>query len=223
MVIRQVKNDITIKHLTVGHEKVVHTSRVRPFLGNQADAFELSKLDYHQWTISSINYWTGNVHQRQSLLFNVTFEDGETLDLPFSNDLSESRNFEEFIATQPLLMPLLTTAAKAKQDAATVRKLIITAYQPGDTFYVDLRYYDGTQAMWFDSLGLPPTGDRYMVKGVIQQLTSHGRKAIATIPVYDSRISLDGWDLALYCAESLEDNILVTSDMLRQYPQLLSS
>ena len=223
MVIRQVKNDITIKHLTVGHEKVVHTSRVRPFLGNQADAFELSKLDYHQWTIASINYWTGNVHQRQSLLFNVTFEDGETLDLPFSNDLSESRNFEEFVATQPLLMPLLTTAAKAKQDAATVRKLIITAYQPGDTLYVDLRYYDGTQAMWFDSLGLPPTGDRYMVKGVIQQLTSHGRKAIATIPVYDSRISLDGWDLALYCAESLEDNILVTSDMLRQYPQLLSS
>jgi hypothetical protein len=219
-VIQQVKNDITLRHLAIGHERVVHTSRVRPFFGSVENGLELAKLDYHQWDIRTINHWTGNIYHRKSLLFNVTFEDGETVELPFTNDLSESINFEEFVSGQPLLRPLLVTAIKAKKEAIDIRKLFITSYQPGDTIFMDLRLYDGTDAVWFDSLNLPFTSRRYMVKGVVDKLTNGGRKLKAKIGLFDSIVTLDSWDLGLYCSESIGDNILVDIEHLTLYPQI---
>ena len=219
-VIQQVKNDVTLRHLAIGHERVVHTSRVKPFFGSVENALELAKLDYHQWGIRTINHWTGNIYHRKSLLFNVTFEDGESVDLPFTNDLSESKNFEEFVSSQPLLRPLLVTAVKAKKEAVDIRKLVITSYQPGDVFFMDLRFYDGTNAVWFDTLNLPLTSRRYMIGGVIDKLTNGGRKVRAKIGLFDGIVTLDSWDLTLYCSETIGDNILVTTEYLTLYPQI---
>ena len=219
-VVQQVKNDVTIKHLAIGEERVVHISRVRPYFGDEGQALDLAKLDYNQMTIKSINYWSGNIYHRQSLLFNVTFDDDESVDLRYSNDLSSSINFEEYVSTQPLLKPLLGTAAQMKKDQLAARKLVITSYQPGDTLFLDLRYYDLESSMWFDSLGLPPCSARYMVEGKVFKLSNTGRKIYVKVSIYDRTIALDSWDIQLYCSDQLEDNFLVTKEWFKAYTRL---
>lgn len=219
-VIKQVKNDVTVRHLAIGQEKVVHISRVRPYFGDEDQALELAKLDYNQMTIKSINYWSGNIYHRHSLLFNVTFEDSETVDLRFTRDLSDSVNFEEFVSTQPMLQPLLGTAVKMKKDQLAARKLVITMYQPRDKLYVDLRYYDQESSMWFDSLGLPPSSARYMTEGEVIKLNNSGKKIYVSIGIYNSTIALDWWDIQLYCSDQLDGNFNVTKDWFTTYPRL---
>jgi hypothetical protein len=109
---------------------------------------------------------------------------------------------------------------KAKKEAIDIRKLVITSYQPGDVIFMDLRFYDGTDAVWFDSLNLPFTSRRYMVKGVVDKLTNGGRKLKAKIGLFDGIVTLDSWDLGLYCSESIGDNILVDTEYLTLYPQI---
>jgi len=180
-VVQQVKNDVTIKHLAISQEKVVHVSRLRPYFGDEAQAIELSKLDYNQITIKSINYWTGNMYVRASLQFNVTFEDDETLNLLFTKDLSDSLNFEQFVSTQQLLKPLLGTVAEMKKNRLNARKLAITTYQPQDKVYIDLRYYDGETSVWFNSIGLPNSISPYVVEGLVVGTSKNNKKCMSLL------------------------------------------
>ena len=209
-VVRQSKNDITVRHLAVDHERVIHTSRVRPYIGLPQAALELAKLDYNQWTIKSINYWAGNVHHRSTLTFNVTFEDGDTVDLPFTADLAQSVNFEQYVAEQPGLAPLLFSSVEAKRRATQARKLAITVLQPGDVIFLDLRYYDGSTSQWFDSLLLPPTNLRYMVEGRVTHMMRGGKQLMASVMIYGSTVTLDNVDIDLYSDRLLGNNILLT-------------
>ena len=219
-VVSQRSNDVTIKHLAIAQEKVVHVSRLRPFFGDEEEALELAKLDYNQYKIVSINYWYGNMYVRRSLRFNVTFEDGTTVDIPFTSDFSSSINFEQYVSTQPLLLPLLVTAAEQKKNQIAARKLVITACQPGERIYIDLRYFDQESMLFFDSIGLPHINNSYVVEGRVTRSSKNGRKVNVKLVMFKTEIALDWWDLQRYAFSESEGSILVTKEWFKQYPML---
>ena len=101
----QYKNDITCSHLVHGGTSVLHTGRCVPFIGTSSDAERIAMLDDNQYLIISINFYTGNPFVRQSMTFNVTFDDG-TISMPYSNDLATSQQFVHYITTIAELYPL---------------------------------------------------------------------------------------------------------------------
>ena len=48
-VIQQIKNDVTLRHLAIGHERIVHVSRVKPFFGSVDDALGHSQYQSLGW------------------------------------------------------------------------------------------------------------------------------------------------------------------------------
>ena len=151
-VISQVKNDVRAKHLAIHSEKVFHVERLKPFFGTFEQALQLARHDHHQFMISSINSFTGNPFVRTSMTFNVTLE-GETTDMPYSDDLAQSQQFEQYVLANPILFPLRFTARRALQEVRKMESLAITSVQPFVEAFVDFRIYDGRSSAWFDSLG----------------------------------------------------------------------
>jgi hypothetical protein len=159
----QRKNDIECVHINLRTVHVLHVSRVKPFFGSREDALKVAKLDKNQYFINSFNFYSGNSHSRQTRNFNVTFEDG-TINMPFSRDLADSQQYAEYALSIKSLLPLrYNTAKEAYHAIAQMNKLAITSFSPGDTLFLDLRYFDGVKLAWFDSLRLPVRGSTYVL------------------------------------------------------------
>jgi hypothetical protein len=163
-VIEQIKNDVNVKHLVLHTEGTFHVTRLKPFFGSMHDAIEMAKHDQHQFTIQSINYFTGNPQVRTSMSFNITFEDGTTSMLPHGQDFIHSQQFDQYINEHPILFPLRFPAKTAPKEIAKIERLAITDVQPGMSAFVDLRIYDGDKSAWFDSLDLPVKTKPYITR-----------------------------------------------------------
>jgi hypothetical protein len=227
-VIQQVKNDVTMKHMCIHTVEVQHVSRLKPFFGSREDALNMAKLDYNQYDIVRFNYFTGNPHKRSSMLFNVTFAyNGITEDkmVPYSADLDRTQQFEEYINSNPILFPLRYHAKESIKQINNMNRQAITRVVPMDTVYLNLRYFDGTNSAWFDSLDLPEKNKTYSV--MIRVLNWENRlhtKLKAYCEVFDLNVLLTTYDIhALTITEEDFDEekyILVTVNMQRQYPKM---
>jgi hypothetical protein len=227
-VIEQVKNDVTMKHMCIHTIEVQHVSRLKPFFGSKEDALNMAKLDYNQFDIVSFNYFTGNPHKRSSMLFNVTFAYNgitENKMIPYSADIDKTQQFEEYINANPILFPLRYFAKESIKRVNIMNRQAITRVVPGDTVYINLRYFDGTDSAWFDSLDLPEKDKTYTVK--VRVLAWDNRNHIklkAYCEVFDINVLLTTYDIyALTITEESFDeriHILVTVNMRTQYPKM---
>ena len=59
-----------------------------------------------------------------------------------------------------------------------------------------------------------------MVDGVLDKLMSGGRKVRVKIGLFNSIVTLDSWDLSIYCSDSIGNDILVGIEYLTLYPQI---
>ena len=82
----------------------------------------------------------------------VKFEDGDIIWLPYSKDLDESVQYGNFVLEHPYLYPLRFKANQVSKQVASIRKLAITAVQPDDIVYVELRCAFGLD--WYDTLSI---------------------------------------------------------------------
>lgn len=69
MVVRQEKNDVTVEHVVLRTQHVLHVDRLKPFIGPLEEAVLVAKADQNQVFIVSLNYFTGNPHLRSSMTF----------------------------------------------------------------------------------------------------------------------------------------------------------
>ena len=76
---------------------VYHVTRLKLFTGSREEAYQAALLDADQFVIRKIHYWRGNPEKRSEMFFWVEFDDGDTVLLPYSKDLSSSVQFEEFV------------------------------------------------------------------------------------------------------------------------------
>jgi len=203
-----------------------HVSRVKPFFGTREEALEIAKYDKNQYTIVRFNHFTGNPHVRQSLSFNVTFEDG-TIDMPYGQDLADSSQFDQYVNAHQVLYPLrYVTVKEAKSAASALTKTSITTINAGDTIFLHLRYYDGRSSMWYDSIGLPEKQRHYLIPAqVIKSLNKESTRMLLYIPLFNSRNKIDAYDVTLYVVRQEDFNsdtmIVIDASYFATYPKLI--
>jgi hypothetical protein len=226
-VLDQVKNDVDCVHINLRTHKKFHVSRLKPFFGSREEALEVAKLDRNQFFIVAFNYFFGNPHKRTSLAFNVTFED-ETKDIIYNKDLASSSQFDEYVRGQNFLFPLrYETAKEAARAVARVNKETIDSCVPGDTVYLNLRYFDADTAEWFDSLGLPDKRKTYVLKARLIQWNGPARRRIILVPALTQRkLTLKTYDVqsCVHLEHELnaEDFKIVDDEFAAAYPRIRS-
>jgi hypothetical protein len=198
--------------------------RVKPFFGSPADAFEIGKRDNDQFVILSINYFRGNPRVRTSLFFNITFEN-ETCNRGYNADLANTSQFQSFIQRDPTLFPLHFTATQAKVKISQLAKTPITHFKVGDVCHLSLRYFDGADHEWFDSLNLPNKASLYVLSVTITHWhnTRHNRIRVRSA-LFDLVLILDGYDVFAFLTSTTittdRPTIVVTSQLLDLYPAI---
>ena len=224
-VINHIKNDVECRHLVLKTEHKFHVSRVKPFFGSYEDGIRCAKLDQNQYYIKYIKYYTGNPHVRTSMTFTIMWEDGEA-SIPWNTDLAATQQYEEYINSRPELFPLRYTADEAKRRISAINKLCITTVQPGDILYLSLRYFDGLNNMWYDSLNLPEMDKTYVVEISVSELTGRSNNKVKVIcTAFNDIYILSHYDILAYCTSKLlvsEQVILVTSSSRKEFPAIFA-
>jgi hypothetical protein len=226
-VLDQTKNDVDCVHVNLGTRNKFHVSRLKPFFGSREEASQVAKLDKNQFFIVAFNHFRGNPHKRTSLVFNVTFED-ETKDLEYNKDVASSSQFDEFVKTKKFLFPLrYDTAKQASTAIAAVNKRPIEECEPGDTVFLNLRFFDATDRMWFDSLELPDKRRTHVLEARVIQWSSSARTRVVLVPVLTQRrVTLRAYDFqsSVHSRDELdEDNFkVVDEEFAAAYPRLVT-
>jgi len=192
---------------------------------------EYAKLDHNQFDIDEIRYFTGNPHLRTSMMLNVTFSHNNITEnqmIPYSADIDKTQQFEEFINRIPYLFPLRFHAAQAKAEVRRIRKEVITRIVPGDTVYLDLRFFDGENSAWFDSLDLPEKEKSYYVQIRIRKWLNNRRiKAEAFCQTFNCTIFLNNYDVrtVILTEEEFREgrDILITEAHRQIYPLIFQA
>lgn len=224
-VIRQVKNDVHCKHVNLGTEHTFHVSRLHPFFGTYDDALRVSQLDRNQYLIKSINYFRGNVFKRSSLTFNISFDDGSVIDVPYSADLFNSAPFAAYAASRPCLLPLRSaTSALALHSLSDTNKLMITSVSPGADAYLNIRFFDGRTSAWFDSLELPNPAVDYVVHcRVVRWLTKTRSRVAVYCDIFAAEYKLAHSDVIMYLYSATLPSFTVIDESYRPlYPRIFA-
>ena len=188
---------------------------MHPFFGTEEAAYEMAKLEKNQYSIISINYYTGNPFLRSGMVFNITFDDG-TVNLAFNQDLYDSQQMETYINATPALYPLRFTAREARTKVSNLKKLSITQVHQGSTVFLHLRFFNFMAYTWYDEVGFEDLSKDYFVPIKISTFISKRQlKVNASMPTHgNKRLILDNYDLVAFV--SLDQPCATTSHVLSE-------
>jgi hypothetical protein len=228
-VLQHRKNDILCRHVVLQTDKTVHMDRVKPFFGSADEAYDIAKRDRDQFLILRINYFTGNPRLRTSLIFNITFEN-ETCDRGYNQDLATNSQFQHFIHGDPVLFPLRFPSLQASAEIRAISKAPITSVTVNDFCYLHLRYFDGSDRAWFDSLSLPSKSSTYVLDVTVSNWKNRTRNRLCVhCALLNLTFILNGYEVFafLILISSIPDDaranyIIVDQDLLVLYPALRS-
>jgi hypothetical protein len=149
-VLQQRKNDVECRHLVLGTIKWFHVTRIKMFHGTEDDGYQTALLDADQHVIRQLLHWKGDPMKRTTMEFQVEFEDGDILWIPYSKDLDDSVQYGNFIETHAYLYPLRFKANLVSKQVNSIRKQPIVSVKPDDVVYVELRCAFGLD--WCDTI-----------------------------------------------------------------------
>jgi putative transposase len=152
VVIQQVKNDVTSRHLSSGVVSVLHVERLKRYVGTEKQAKNAANIDYDQYEVDRIIGYTGDTSRRSEMQFELLFKAGDTLWKTYCKDIFDTTYFEDFCRSRPELLPLLTTVAVFNKNIAEINKTPITEFTTGDEAYMNLRFFGYKK---YKSFGLP--------------------------------------------------------------------
>jgi hypothetical protein len=75
--------------------------RVKIFHGNREEAFRLAQIDTDQFEVDKILAYRGDPLKRTSVEFEVKYADGQVLWVPWSQDLFQTVQYEDFCGVFP--------------------------------------------------------------------------------------------------------------------------
>jgi hypothetical protein len=173
VVIHQRHNDVEARHLATGLVGTYHVSRLKLFVGDQAQARDAAMRDQDQYSIDVVLNYQGNPLRRSETRYYVRFKDSDTRWLTYTRDLFETVQFNDFVSTRPELSILNLPAASVSKFITYVKSQSIadlhlpdpSGRRPtrawmspialGTTAYVDLRFWSDDGHNWYFELGLP--------------------------------------------------------------------
>ena len=224
-VLKQIQNDVELKHLCMGNLEVKLAERLTIFSGSMEEAMKLAQEDADQFLIKSITAWRGDPDRPTTMEFEILFEGQlEPTWRAWDRDLSAAIPFEDYCRTIDELFSLLAPDRKAYTDAAKeLNKISITMVQPGQEVYVSLRWF-GTAAYDSDELRLPNKWHRrYVVLLRYTRYTSQKRLHIdGNMPVFNITVSFTHTKVLTWgrCA-AISDATLVDEAFVRRNPTVL--
>lgn len=204
-VLSQSKNDVSCEHINLKHKKVFHVTRLKLFTGSEEEAQRIAMVDNDQHLISTIRGYRGDPTKRTTVEMLVEFADGTLSWLPWSKDLFETVQYEEFCRRKAECSPLLLSAKASDAFLSALRKSRIDAVKPGQRVYVDLR---ACGHAWYDTRGLPDSAETvYLLPHTYGDFIGKQRKKIAiTCEVFTTgAYEVDNSFVTLYASRSLED------------------
>jgi len=222
-VIRQIKNDIECKHMSMGNIETLHVEGVQLFVGSREQAEAAARLDANEYVVVGIKAYRGDPLVRTTMQFLVCFSDGDEMWLFFANkksNISRTVVFEEYCRSKPELYILILSDKEAKKHIQETNKRRISTLEPGDIFYLDIRTY-GHQ--WYDNLQLPESDFRtYVVKCYVQTWEIVSYKLYIVDEVLQTEFTYRNFDVLSYAyRRSISDGeLLVDIELVSKYPQL---
>lgn len=224
-VLKQVKNDVTCRHVVQGQVYHFHVDRLKLFYGDQQAAYDLALSDANQYVIDRILAYRGEPHLRTSLDFKVRFADSDVLWLPYSLDLAASLPFEDFCRSKPELCQALLTTRDAAKRKTSINTTAI-AIDLNTMAYVDLRFFGSA---WYHALDLPDADHlRYVLPCIYSGwATSNRRRIHISSAFYQLRWTVDNFFIHTYGSCSIFDSstsmVLVNDALATVYPGLRST
>ena len=191
------------------------------FSSSREEAYQAALVDYHQYVIDKILEYKGDPELRTSLVFLVRFVDGSEVWLPFSKDLSEAVQFEEFVRLHRPLSPLLYTVEAWKRIRKESYRRV-EGVEVGERCYVDLRAWGSA---YFESLHLPEGGKVYVVECIYILFVGRNRaKVDLKCPLFGEVYTWDPFCVYAYGTEKVltDSMVLVDKSFCRSYPSVLS-
>lgn len=222
-VIRQVKNDVECRNLIHGTISVFHVERLKIFHGTTEDAFKMAQIDNDQFVIDRLTAFRGDPLTRTTMEFEVIFADGSIVWLPWSQDLFQTIQYEDFCRSNPSLSPLLYTLQQSKREIQLLNNSPITSVNPGVTVFVDLRSYG---ASWYAGLNLPnPFHTQYVLESFYLEWCNRNHTKIKLkINIFDEVFKYDHFNVRSYGSQRNFDPsrmVLIDRQFVLQYPQVL--
>ena len=206
-----------------------NVERLKIFHGTIDQAKDVAMVDNNQFIIDSFLSYRGNPRVRTTVEFEVLFQDGSVVWLPYSKDLFDTQQYEAFCRRRPELFPLLYDRSTAEATISTLNKTPITEVEPGDTVLVDLRSYGAT---WYNHLHLPDKDHiTYLVPyRYTKWIGSKRLKIEGHCPLFNETFPLDHLFVSQYGTRDKNSWIksgaqfcIVDKAMLKKYPELLPS
>ena len=156
------------------------------------------------------------------MVFVVEFIDGEIRELQYSTDLARNEIFISYVNSEPYLFPLQFTAVESKRTVQNLRATRIVTIALGHSRFLSLRFWDGQDSSWYDSL---PHMDlnilHYVEIKFIRWYNRKESKVIGYVSVFDSHYILDNYDIQTVTLPLLPDSaILITASILSTLPYL---
>jgi hypothetical protein len=223
-VIKQIKNDVSGRHLAMGGITDMHVEDLQLFVGSRDQALEAANWDADQYVVESITAHKGDPWHRTTMEFFVTYADGDQLWMRFNtdnNNISKTVIFEEYCYLHPELRVLTMTTARALQYKASINRKSITELKPGDIFYLDLRTYG---YLWYEALKLP---DAYFKTYVTTCYVESWERKNLQLHIKDQTLNIyflfRKYEVVTqaYRRELNESLVLVDAQLLTQFPQIL--
>lgn len=213
------KADVQCRHLVTGAISTFHMDVLKPCFSTQEEAYKAAMVDYDQFVIDVILSYRGDPDTRTKMEFEVKFADGSLVWLPYSKDLSDTIQFEEFVRANRPLQPLLYTLEawkRLRRESHTE----VRGVEPGDVCYVDLRAWGSG---YFCSLGLNHAY-LYVVRCEYLHWVGRGkRKIFLRCDLFDQEFTWDAWCVYSYGSEKVlgEDMVLVDKAFCEANPLVL--
>ena len=230
-VVQQNGNDIECIHLCMGSKWFFHNDRVKPYTDSEEQGLIDSKYDFNQFLIVKINYFIGNPHLRTSMQLSITFDvngQEQTSIVNYNPDVAETQQFVQYVQSVNYLYPLQFAASIAKQQISVINKSAIKDLKIDDTVWLNLRFFDGIDRAWFDSINFDDKDKVYVVQTVVRKVHNRSRpKAVIYSSLFHQEYELTTYDiLACTFSDALKKQnsshfLEVNSSLCKKYPQLL--
>ncbi len=107
-VLTHIKNDVTVRNLITASVSVFHASRLKPCYSTPEDAYDAALRDADQYLVTKFIAYRGDPLVRTSISFNILFADGCQIWKPWSPDLFDTVQYEDYCRSIPQLVPLVT-------------------------------------------------------------------------------------------------------------------
>ena len=220
-VIAQTKNDVVARHVNLGVTKTFYVEDLKIFHGDREDAQKLSLLDQDQYEIDKFLAYRGDPHTRSTMQFLIRFKDATEVWIPWSEDIFNTVQYEEYCRSKPELFQLVFRHNIAKLQISELNKTPIDPAWIGQVVFVDIRSYGAT---WYEELNLPDKDLKtYVVPFVYEKLERRNSRIVAFCELFNERFLVDHLFVKEYGSNSVFDKQLmklIDTAMLIEFPAI---